>query len=245
MATKQEMVEELKARGVQADASMAPATLAKMLRDTAEKPNVPPVPNENGEDGDDDSDKGGAVPPQGEREGYMKLSDVKALIAEALASAKEDARAPVKVKKITQYTAHVWRFDGKWVVDFRDKNINKETGEIIDPYIKHKLHAYNKFNDQTRQFEAWIELVFDDGTTKDVSLTSYVENRVLVYCPIINRFKIDKSYVIGEVERKKEEGDKYVGTGVLVDQEVTMYEEVFEIRTPDGKVFKIPEHAIA
>ncbi len=33
-------------------------------------------------------------------------------------------------------------------------------------------------------------------------LNRYVERRVLVYCPIIKRHKVDKSYAIGEVEKK-------------------------------------------
>lgn len=167
----------------------------------------------------------------------MKLSDVKSLIAEALAAQKQDALAPIKVKRVTQHTAHVHRFDGKWVVDFKNRN--------TDPYVKDKVHAYQKFNEQTRLFEAWVELVFNDGTTKDIPLTTYVKNRVLVYCPIIKRHQVDKSYSIGDVEKKKEVGDKLVGTGVLVDQEVVRYEEVFEVKTPDGEIFMLPEYVIA
>lgn len=173
----------------------------------------------------------------GSKEGYMKVSDVKALIAEAIAQAKSEGNQPIKVKRITEHTTPVYRFDSKWVVDFKDRN--------TDPYVKEKVHSYQKFNEQRREFEAWIEIVFSDGMTKDIPLTTYVKNRVPILCPIIKRHKIDRSYSIGEVEKKKEVGDKYVGSGIVVDQEVTVHEEVLEIRTPDKQVFMIPSYAIA
>ncbi len=170
------------------------------------------------------------------KEATIPLSQVEQMIAKALSDFKESEK-PQKPKRVTEHTAHVWRFDAKWVVDFKDRN--------NDPYVKEKVHSYNKFNEQKREFESWIELVFNDGTTKDVPLTTYVKNRVLVYCPIIKRHMIDKTYSIGEVEKKKEVGDKLVGTGVMVDQEVVMHEETFEIKTPDGELLTVPAYAIA
>ncbi len=236
MATKMELIEQLKAKGIDADASMHPATLKKMLEEAGGG-----TVNSNGGDGLPPIGEGAPTPgvmaKDPNKEGYMKISDVKALIAEALAQQKQDANTPIKIKRVTQHTAHVWRFDSKWVVDFKDRN--------TDPYHKEKVHAYQKFNEQLRQFEAWVELVFEDGTTKDIPLTTYVKNRVLVYCPIIERMKIDRSYSMGEVEKKKEVGDKYVGTGVLIDQEVTRYDEVFKIKTPEGTILELPDYVIA
>ena len=154
MSTKAELIQQLKDRGIEADPATHPATLAKMLK---EAPTETPPTTEN------------IVPqatqPQAPSERTFSLQDVKALIAEALATAKDDARAPIKVKKVTEHTAHVWRFDGKWVVDFKDRNtqVNPETGliEKIDQYILKPQHAYQKFNEQTRMFEAWIEIVFN------------------------------------------------------------------------------------
>jgi hypothetical protein len=233
MSTKAELIQQLKDRGIEADPATHPATLAKMLKEAPPTANpTPSAPLNN--------------PAPSER--TFSLQDVKALIAEALATAKDDARAPIKVKKVTEHTAHVWRFDGKWVVDFKDRNtqVNPETGliEKIDQYILKPQHAYQKFNEQTRMFEAWIEIVFNDGSTKNLPLTTYVEHRVPVYCPIIKRHQIDRSEVVGEVEKKKEVGDKYVGTGIVIDQEVNRYDEVFEIRTPEGTIYKISDYAI-
>lgn len=232
MASKQELLAQLKDKGIEADASLHPATLQKMLNEVEQSTMAP-------EDiiVDNTPNQVQTPAPTVPAEGYMKVSDVKALIAEALAAQKAEGTGPVKVKKVTEHMAHVWRLDGKWVVDFKDRN--------DDPYRKEKLHAYQVFNDRTRQFEAWIEVVFEDGSTKPLPLTTYVKNRVLVYCPIIKRHQIDKSYTIGEVEKKKEEGDKLVGTGILVDQDVTLHEEIFEVKVPGGTIFKLPSYVIA
>lgn len=166
----------------------------------------------------------------------VKMSDVAKMIADAIANSKE-AEKPQKAKRVTEHYAHVWRFDGKWVVDFKDRN--------TDPYIKEKVHSFNKFNEQRREFESWIELIFDDGSTKEIPLTTYIKNRVLVYCPIIKRHQIDKTYSIGEIEKKKEVNDKLIGTGVMIDQEVNIVEESFELKTPDGVVRTLPAYVIA
>ncbi len=182
----------------------------------------------------------------GKQEQMVKLSDVKSMIAEAIAQMKEESK-PVKPKKVTEHHAHVWRFEGQWVIDFVDRN--------KDPYVKTKIHAFQKFNEQKREFEAWIEIKLAPGAgvdgqmreerTVELPLNRYVERRVLVYCPIIKRHKHDTSYVIGEVEKKKEGKDgTLVGTGIMVDQEVEQYYEVFEVRTPDGEVREIPDYAI-
>lgn len=227
------MVDELKAKGIVADESMHPATLSKMLRESE----IDSTPKVVVDSDMNDPSYISKQPESNQNEGYMKISDVKSLIAEALAAQKAEGAAPIKVKRVTEHTAHVWRLDGKWVVDFKDRN--------VDEYVKEKIHAYQRFNEQKREFEAWVELVFEDGTTKDISLPTYVKNRVLVYCPIVKRHKTDKSYSVGEVEKKKEVGDKLVGTGVLVDQEVEMYSEVFEVKTPDGKILHLPDYIIA
>lgn len=230
MATKEELIKALAEKGVTADPEAHPATLAKQLKDL----DTPPTPSTTADTKPIVTES--ALPAKEVPEGMMKISDVRALIAEALAQQAADAKQPIKLKRSTEHTAHVWRLDGKWVVDFKDRN--------NDPYVKGKVHAFQKFNEQKREFEAWIEVVFDDGSTKELPLVTYVKNRVPIYCPIIKRHQMDKSFSFGEVEKKKEVGDKLIPSGVVVDQEVTMYEELFEMKTPEG-VLKIPSYAIA
>lgn len=176
-------------------------------------------------------------------EQMVPLSSVKQLIAEAMAAMAEKDK-PQKVKKVTEHHAHVWRLNGKWIVDFADRNYDYKKKEIIDPYIKEKIHAYQIFNQQKREFEAWITLVYQDGTREDIPLNRYIERRTLVYCPIIKRQKVDKSYIIGEIEQKKESGDLMKGTGIMVDQGVEMHQEIFHIKTPDGEELTLPEYVI-
>jgi hypothetical protein len=166
----------------------------------------------------------------------VPLSKVQEMIEKAMANFKEEEK-PIKPKRVTEHTAHVWRFDGKWVVDFKDRN--------TDPYIKEKIFSFQKYNEQRREFESWIELVFNDGSTKEIPLTTYMKNRTPIYCAIIKREKIDKSYSVGEVEKRKEVNDQLVGTGVMIDQEVVMYEEIFEVKTPEGEVLKLSADVIA
>lgn len=179
-------------------------------------------------------------------EKMVPISEVKAMIAEAMDNLRNENK-PVKPKKVTEHHAHVWRFEGQWVIDFVDRN--------KDPYVKQKIHAFNKWNEQKREQEAWIEIKLAPGIgvdgkereerTVELPLNRYVERRVLVYCPIIKRHKHDLSYSIGEVEKKKEGPDGTLkGTGVMVDQEVELYYEVFEVKTPDGEVRMIPDYAI-
>lgn len=167
----------------------------------------------------------------------VKLSDVQKMIEAALKGYKQEEK-PLSPKKVTEHVAHLWRFDGKWVVDFKDQN--------TDPYIKEKLHTFKKFDEQRKEFVTWIELVFQDGSTKQTPLTRYIESRVLVYCPILKRHQEDKSYSTGTVEKKKENSRGFMeGSGVTVQQEVTKYEETFELRTPEGDILLVPWYAIA
>lgn len=179
-----------------------------------------------------------------EEEKMVPLSVVKEMIAEAMARQDEKSK-PVKVKKVTEHHAHVWRLNGKWIVDFADRNYDYANKKIIDPYIKEKIHAYQIFNANKREFEAWIKVIYEDGSTEELPLNRYVERRVLVYCPIIKREQVDKSYVIGEIERKKETGDVMKGTGIMIDQAVEMHQEIFHVRTPEGKNLILPDYVIA
>lgn len=174
----------------------------------------------------------------------VPMAEVQKMIQAEIAKFKEGMDKPMKPKKVTEHFAHCWRMDGKWIVDYRDQNVGPD-GKKIDPYIKSKIHAFRKYNEQEKEFQAWIELVFQDGSLKPMRLDKYIEYRTLVYCPIKKREKIDRSYVIGEVEKKRDNGDMLVGTGIMIDQEVTQYIELFTLETPDGETLTLPDYVIA
>lgn len=171
------------------------------------------------------------------KEAMIPISDVKKLIAEAIENSKK-SEAPVKLKKILEHTPHLWRFDGKWVVDFVNQN--------KDSYIKKQIHTFQKFSQEKREFETWIDLVFHDGTNKEVFLPNYVnsDNRMPIYCKILKKEVIDTSYSIGEIEKKDWKNDQKVGTGVMVDQVVEQYEEIFTLQTPEGEEITVPSYAL-
>lgn len=174
------------------------------------------------------------------QEATVPLSDVKRLIAEALAQQAQDARKPVTLKKQTEHYAHLWRFEGSWVVDFKDQN--------NDPYVSNKVHAFDVYNEATRSFEPHIELMFSDNKpSKKVALKSYIAKRIPVYCLIKERKKIDRSYSIGETEKKEwsESSSKMVGTGKMVDQVIERYDEVFTLETPEGEIITVNDYVIA
>lgn len=177
-------------------------------------------------------------------EQMVPLSMVKQLIAEAIQNQAEKDK-PVKIKKVTEHRAHVHRLNNKWVIDFADRNYDYENKKVKDPYIKEKIHAFQKFNNEKREYEAWLTLVYDDGSQEEIPLNRYVQRRTSVYCLIKKREKMDKSYSVGEVEKKKEVGDKNVGTGIMIEQDVEMYEETFQVETPDGKVLSLPYYVLA
>lgn len=184
-----------------------------------------------------------SVPTQSTEEKMVPLSVVKQMINEAMANRADEGK-PKKVSRVKEHMARMWRLNGKWVVDFADRNYDYDKKAIIDPYIKDKIHAYQIFNAQKREFEAWIKVIFQDGTMEELQLNRYIERRTGIYCTIVKREKVDKSYSIGEVEKKKESGDLNVGTGVMIDQEVLMDGEIFHLRTPEGEMFDLNDYVI-
>lgn len=183
-------------------------------------------------------------PQAAANEQMIGMSTVKQMIAEALAQASE-ASKPQKVKRVMTHEAHIHRFNGKWVVDFADRNFDYETGEKIDKYVKEPIQAYKLWNDSKREFESWITLIFHDGSKESIPLNRYLERRIDVYATIVKRHQKDLTYEIGDVEQKKWVGDRKVGSGVYVPQEVNMYSELFELKTPDGEEFLLPDYVLA
>lgn len=174
-------------------------------------------------------------------EPQIGLSDVKRMIAEALAQQAQDARKPVTLKKQTEHYAHLWRFEGKWVVDFKNQN--------NDPYLNKPVYSVDVYNEATRAFEPHLELVFHDGTSKKVPLKTYVSvgKRTPVYCLIKERRKIDRSYSIGQTEKKEwnDAESKMKGTGKMVEQVIERYDEVFVLETPEGQIITVNDYVIA
>jgi len=235
MASKIELIEELESLGVIVDPTTHPSTLLKMLR---EAKNTTPSNDEDevmNPPADVQINKPNTV-KRDDKE-YMEVTDVRRLIAEMLEKQTQEAKTPKKLSKVKEHFANVHRFNAKWVVDFVNKN--------TDHYIKGTIHAYNKYDPERRETRAWIDLVFEDESVFSVLLSTYLSARVTVQCLIKERRQIDTSYVTGEVEQKKIVDDKNVGTGIMIQQEVTQYREQFVVVTPEKTELTLPDYVLA
>ena len=131
------------------------------------------------------------------------------------------------------------RIESHLIVDFVNKN--------NDPFLPNVVvHAFNKWNESLKQFEAWLEVVFDDGTTKEMPLLYLVSNARPIECPIIKQNVVDTSYSLGMVDKKvyDEKSGGMQGQGLKVKQEVKQQKVSFVISTPDGKELEVPEYVV-
>lgn len=165
-------------------------------------------------------------------EQMIPMSEVKKLFKEMMAN-EGKIEEP---EKPSEYTASLCRLDGKWVLDFKDYN--------TDPYVTNKVESIKKYVPEAREFVSYVTVVFDDGTEKEIPIHLFMRNLTPIQCRIIERKKINKSYSVGQVEKTEWVNDRKVGTGVMVDQKVTMYEERFILQTPDGKQVDVPGSVI-
>lgn len=230
MSQKEDLIKSATALGITLSGDETVAVLRELIENHAG--NVPPQPE-------------GSTSPEPGGERMIPMSDVKKLIAEEMAkmtAQQDEQKGARKVKRVQEHHVQLHRWNSKWVIDFVNQN--------NDPYLKVPVHAFDVWNQEKRQNIAHIELVLLDEktgekTTEKVALTRYLERRINIFCPILNRIKKDASYSIGEVEIKKDKGDGMMkGTGVYRDQEVTIAQETFELKTPEGTILKVPDYAI-
>jgi len=181
-----------------------------------------------------------SVKTEGDTKLYTK-EEVRNIIADFMKEKESEKtnNSLIRKKKVEKHLKTVFRFNGKWVVDFVDRN--------KDEYEKRKIHAYNKINPLTSKEEPHIELKFDDDSTLEIPLYTYIRHRIPVLCPIDKREKVDVSYENGTTERKVVVKDGYqkVTTGEAVPLEIEVYKEFMHMELPDGRIIKIPDHALA
>lgn len=167
-----------------------------------------------------------------EKEQLIPMSEVKKLFREMMAN-EGKVEEP---DKPSEHVASLCRLDGKWVVDFKDYN--------TDPYIQSKVESVKKLSSDGKEYVSYITVVFDDATEKEIPLNLFMRNLTPIQCVITERKKKNVSYSIGEVEKTEWVNDRKVGTGVMIDQKVTMFEERFVLSTPDGKTVEVPGSVI-
>lgn len=163
-------------------------------------------------------------------EEFVRKEDVQAMIRAALAQDRE-AQLPRRTNKETAHEIRVWRFNGKFVKGLKDFNYD-EDGNKIDEYLKEPIQYIKRFNQNSRENEYFIGLIYEDGTTELVLHGQYMNRRVPLWCKIIERKRQDISYDIGDVEVKKEVDGLQIPTGQFIPQEVRMYKEIITVEIP-------------
>lgn len=128
------------------------------------------------------------------------------------------------------------RFDGKWVVDYADKN--------IDPYVKHKVFEFQKKNDITGQIESHVTLIFSDGTEKDVPFITYLRNRKQVQVQVDERINKNTVKKIGKVTIKEIKGNNTYDTGREIDQTVSRVTSTFKVNLEGHGEIELPAYVI-
>ncbi len=144
-----------------------------------------------------------------------------------------DEDEEVKEDKIN---IRVNRFDGKWVVDYADKN--------IDPYVKHKVFEFQKKNDITGQIESHVTLIFSDGTEKDVPFITYLRNRKQVQVQVDERINKNTVKKIGKVTIKEIKGNNTYDTGREIDQTVSRVTSTFKVNLEGHGEIELPAYVI-
>lgn len=155
------------------------------------------------------------------------------------------ARDETDEDKPAQPVCRLSRFQGKFIVDIKDMN--------TDPYVKTKVEAFDLFNEQTRTFEPWVTLMFDDGTDMTVRLWQAVKGSRPIQVTILETTKEDTSYnVMGpdgkakKIERSDVKWDQYksVGSGVTVTQRIKQFDSKYKVQLPDGRILTVGSNVI-
>lgn len=137
------------------------------------------------------------------------------------------------------------RFMGKFIIDIKDQN--------TDPYVKSKVEAFDMFNEQTRQMEPWMTLIFDDETEMTVKAWQAIKGSKPVQATILETMKEDTSYnVLGpdgkpkkiEVTDVKWDSYKSSGSGKMVTQRIKSFHAKYKVQVPDGRVFTVGGNVI-
>lgn len=243
MATKKELIEKLTLKGIKADENMTVTTLTTMVKDlesatlsgmtnpelvipadpTPESVVVEPTPLN-------------ATPspePIQSADRLYSSDEVRAMLDQVMKQKGADVPSP---KDPNTKELRIARIEGKFVTDFRNVN--------TDHFIKKIIHAYNKFNEQIRQWEAWIDVVFEDGSVKPMPLLYLISNATPIVTPIIEVIKEDKSYSEGQVEKFVYK-DNREGTGIMVNQKVEQYFYKYVVNNPEtGDRMVLPQYVV-
>lgn len=180
--------------------------------------------------------KGKGNGEQKSKERVFTASEVQAMLEQVARGSnlsekenKEDDRKKVRLARV----------ENKLVVDFKNRNNDEFLPGIV-------IHAFNRWDNEAKQNIAWVEVVFDDGSTKEMPLLFLVSSAKPITASIIKENIIDESYSIGTVEQRiyDESGGSMKGNGLTVKQEVKKYSKTFLVELPNGEQITVPDYII-
>lgn len=137
--------------------------------------------------------------------------------------AEEDEEDAFKHKKV-----RLSRFKEKFIIGLKNMN----TDEYFPDQV---IHAFDIWDDKTRQNVAYVCLQFIDGTELNVPLFTALTKSKPVVCDLIETLEDDISYSDGKTERAETRDYSRVGTGTMVKMKVTQAKYTYKIKLPDGQ----------
>lgn len=117
------------------------------------------------------------------------------------------------------------RFMNKFILGFKNMN----TDEYFPDQV---IHAYDLWDNKTRQNVAWVTLRFDNEDELAIPLASILKKAQTVKCELVKVHEEDASYNFGKVERSEVDEYNKKGTGDMVQTKVTQKKYTYELKLP-------------
>lgn len=118
------------------------------------------------------------------------------------------------------------RFQNKFIVGFKNTNTDPYFPELV-------IQAFDVWNEQTKKMDAWVDVIFLDGSDLKMPLYSIITRSTKVECDLIEVVPTPKNYDNGKVEIMGEVKEySRVGTGATTKLKVMVNEYKFKIKIP-------------
>lgn len=159
-------------------------------------------------------------------------SKVREMIQEALLKSRADSRKEEEDMDVEelfkQKTLSIPRWQNKFILGFENTNTDEYMPELV-------VHAYDVFNQEKRQYEPYVEVKFEDGTTAQLPLYTIITRSLKIDVDIVEIIDEDASYSDGRVEVAEVKEYSRKGTGVYKKLKVTQANYKYKVRLPSGK----------
>lgn len=125
-----------------------------------------------------------------------------------------------------QKKVRIPRFKGKFIYSFKNTNTDEYFPDLV-------IHAFDVWNDQKKQNEAWVTVMFEDNTTLSLPLYTVLTKSQTVWVDLVEVIQKDTSYSAGKTERAEVKDYSRQGTGVMVKMKITQADYSYKIKLPN------------